>query len=259
MSSIHVFIDKKSNNKSLFYGKSTSEMTFDAKITLCDAETADDLISYALKTAPKDSYILCAFGPLLSTLNAKSIYDVLEFVISKINFDVFYLTRYADVCEYKTDTYSYENLEILRTIAPYGTECILISPNGAEKVSEMFDKSHGRSLDYYLNAKGENMLLYSSFPPLISVDVTKRTKDIQLVKTTVCREKINLEKPIEVIKRYNGNMNIFWFFLIIIFVLFIATMVISFVDVKPDTSNVEVKKPLGVPVGLQDVTGSFTT
>lgn len=258
MSVIHVFIDKDSNNGKLFYGKSTSEMTYDAKITSYEAKTADELISYALKTAPKDSYILCAFGPLLTTLNAKSIYDVLEFVIGRINFDVFYLTRYADVCEYKTDTYSYENLEIMRTISPYGTECILISPNGAEKVKTMFDTSHGRSLDYYLNAKGENMLLYSSFPPLITVDVSKRTKDIQLVKTTVCREKINLEKPIEVIKRYNGNMNIFWFFLIIIFVLFIAIMLISFSDTST-TSNVPNKKPLGVPVGLQDVTGSFTT
>ena len=260
MSRIHIFVDDKNKNEKLFYGKSTSELTSDAKITAYDAATRDELIEYAIKTSAKDSYILCAFGPLLTGLNPTSIYDVLEFVINKTKFDVFYLTLYGDICEYASDNYSYEHLTIRRSFSPHGTECILLSPSGAEKVSKMFNKTDGRSIDYYLNNKGEQMMLYSSFPPLLFVDVSKRDNDTQLVKGTICRENINSTKPVELTKRYTGNMNLFWFFLIVIFVLFIAAMIISFGNGNKNVDNcVCPNKPLGIPVGKQDLTGSFTT
>ena len=265
MSQIHVFVDDKNKNERFFYGKSSSELTSDARIIPVAVTNRDDLIAHAIKTAPKNSYILCAYGPLATCLTPQGIYDTLEFTISNIEFDVFYLTLYGDNCNFSSDDYSYESMTIRRSISPHGTECILISPEGVDKIINSFDDVDGRGFDYYLNNRGETMSLYTSFPPIINVDVSKRNSDTQLVKSTICRENINSEQPIEITKRYNGNMNLFWFFLIVIFVLFIATMLISFgsKDVQ-DTKNKFisdpiVKNPVGVPMGKQDPTGNLTS
>uniref|UniRef100_A0A6C0BE01 Uncharacterized protein n=1 Tax=viral metagenome TaxID=1070528 RepID=A0A6C0BE01_9ZZZZ len=263
MSQIHVFVDDKHQNQLLFYGKSTSEMTSDAKIIPVSVNSRDELIAYAIKTAPKDSYILCAYGALLTALTSKSIYDALEYVISNIEFDAFYLTLYGDSCSFSSDEHTYDFMTIRRSISPHGTECILFSPEGVNKIVNTFDDHDGRGFDYHLNNRGEKMLLYTSFPPLINVDLNKRDKDTQLVKGTICRENINLERPIEISKRYNGNMNLFWFFLVVIFILFISAMLISFgpknsSNLTPTTTSVDKKKTAGVPMGKQDPTGDLT-
>jgi len=232
MPGIHIFIDDKHGNERFFYGKSTSGETFDSSIIKREVSGRSELIDYALETAPLDSYILCAYGPLLSSLTTEAIYNTIENVIDnkskKIDFDAFYLTLYADECKFTTDEYSYDFMKIRKTVSPHGTECILFSPNGVKKLKDDYKEIDGRSYDHYLNNNGENMSLYTTFPPLISVDISKRNSDTQLIKSTICRENINSEKPIENKQRYNGNMNIFWFFLIIVFIVFIATMLISF-------------------------------
>jgi hypothetical protein len=266
MPAIEVFVDRNSNNNKLFYGKSKSRLTFDSHIHVMDVKNRDQLISQALSIAPEGSYILCAFGHLKTTLNASQIYDALEFSIKEIDPDIFYLTIYADNCSFNSDEYSYENSTIHRTISPHGTECILISPKGAEKIIKNITGSDGRGYDYYLNNLAEKMKFYTSYPPLLMVDVSKRDSDTALIKTTVCRENINLERPIELQKRYCGNFNIFWFFIIVIFIIFIAGLAVNYGNVYnrneekivvkkvPNVSNVS-----NVPIGEQDPTGQLTS
>jgi hypothetical protein len=229
MNNICVFSDSKSENYKMFYGGSTSGRTVEAKIERIDVKSRDQLIANAMLRAPKDSYILCAYGPLQTTMSKKDIFDALEEVIEKIvDFDVFYLTIYSDDCPLRTDIYDYKDMSFERTLSPHGTECILISPQGASKILNTIKGNEGRGFDFYLNAAAEKMMLYTSSPPMIMVDNSKRSKDTELIKSSVCREVITAQNPLKLTQAYNGNMNLCWFFIIIVFILFIAAMVLSF-------------------------------
>lgn len=237
MNNIYVFTDSISENYKIFYGGSTSGRTVEAKIERLDVKSRDHLISEAMLKAPQNSYILCAYGPLQTTMTKKGIFDALEYVIEKIvDFDVFYLTIYSDDCPLRTDISDYEDMSFERTLSPHGTECILISPQGVNKILDIIKGGEGRGYDFYLNAAAEKMMLYTSSPPMMMVDVSKRSKDTELIKSSVCREIITAKNPLKISTIYNGNMNLCWFFIIIIFVLFIATMVLSF-DTKPKIKN----------------------
>lgn len=233
---IYVFSDSTSENYKMFYGGSTSGRTVEAKIERLDVKSRDQLIANAMLRAPRDSYILCAYGPLQTTMTKKAMFDALEHVIEKIiDFDVFYLTIYSDDCPLRTDISDYEDMTFERSMSPHGTECILISPQGINKILNMIKGREGRGFDFYLNSAAEKMMLYTSSPPMMMVDNSKRTKDTELIKSSVCREVITAHKPLKLTKAYTGNMNLCWFFIIIVFILFVAAMILSF-DTEPKTS-----------------------
>lgn len=242
MNNIYVFSDSTSENYKMFYGGSTSGRTVEAKIERIEVKSRDQLIANAMLRAPRDSYILCAYGPLQTTMGKKEIFDALEHVIEQIvDFDVFYLTIYSDDCPLRTDISDYENMTFERSLSPHGTECILISPQGVNKILNNIKGREGRGFDFYLNAAAEKMMLYTSSPPMIMVDSSKRSKDTELVKSSVCREVISAEKPLKLTQAYNGNMNLCWFFIIIVFILFVAAMVLSF--------DTELKSSKALPLG----------
>lgn len=251
MNSINVFSDRNSNGK-IFLGKSSTGNTGIKKYEKISVKNRDELISNAMMNSCDDnSYILCAYGQLLTNMKICEIYDAIEFAINNIEFDVLYLTIYSDDCSLNSDIYSYENMVFKRTISPHGTECILISPKGVENILNLINGEDGRGYDYYLNCAAEKMLLYTSFPPIIMVDVSKRSNDTKLIKSSVCKEKIISVKPLELTQKYNGNMNLFWFFLIVVFILFIAAMFLSFSDsssFKTQRSDV-LRDP--IPMGKQ--------
>lgn len=255
MNNIYVFTDNKFNNDKIFYGTSDNGKTKNASITKLDVKNRDELISNGMMIAPEGSYLLCAYGPLLSNMKTNEIYNAIDFAISNITFDILYLTIYSDHCSLHSDEYSYENMVFHRTISPHGTECVLISPNGVNKILDFVKAEDGRGYDFYLNNLGEKMLLYTAFPPIMMVDTSKRTSEVQLIKNTVCREIISAERPLELTKKYTGNMNLFWFFLIIVFILFIASMLISFGGKTKILPEVEpssmIRDP--IPMGKQEI------
>lgn len=252
MTKIQVFTDKKSNNYDLFSGMSSSGRICNHGIERIAAKNRDELISTALLRADLDSYVLSAYGPLLTGMKSSEIYDAIEFAIDKIDFDILFLTIYSDNCPLRTDERSYENMVFTRTVSPHGTECILISPKGVDRLLEIIKDDCGRGYDFYINAAAEKMSIYTSYPPMMMVDVSKRSDDMKLIKSTVCREVISAQKPITLTKKYTGNMNLFWFFLIVIFILFIAAMMLSFDGSRnyKVASNANEKRDV-VPMGKQ--------
>lgn len=233
MAAISVFVDSKSKNEKLFFSKSETEMTYASSILPVDCSSDDDLIKKSFKTIIENdnqgSYVLCAYGPLSTALSSSAIYDILEYVITNVDFDVYYLTLYGDECRLASDVHDLENgFVVRRSMSPHGIECVLFSPEGFDKIVDKYKEFHGRGLDYFLNNKADRMLIYSSFPPLINVDVSKSDSETQLIKTTICRENIESARPIDCSKRYNGNMNLFWFFLIIVFMIFIVSILVTF-------------------------------
>lgn len=233
MNKIYVFTDNKFDNSRMFHGRSSSGRTIDTRVEKIEALDRDELITKAILRAPKDAYILCAYGPLKTTMSSKEILDALEFVIDEQPaLDIFYLSIYSDNCTLRTDDMDYKNMTFMRTMSPHGTECILITPKGVERIYEIIQDDHGRGYDFYLNAASERMMNYTSLPAMIKVDISKRSKETQLIKASECREEIIPACPLELTKKYTGNMNLFWFFLIVIAILFVAAMLLSF-----DTSN----------------------
>ena len=245
MARINIFTDNKSDNYKLFHDKHNYH------IERINVRNRDELISAAISKSCDDSYVLCAYGPLLTTMKTYEIYDAIEFAIKEINFDVLYLTIYSDDCKLNTDDISYENMSFHRTISPHGTECILISPNGINRILELIKGDDGRGYDFYLNCLAEKMMLYTTYPPILMVDVSKRSDDIKLIKSSVCREIISAEIPLELTQKYTGNMNLFWFFLVVVFILFIAAMLLSFADSKSErkVEHSDLRDP--IPMGKQ--------
>lgn len=229
MNKIYVYTDSKSDNGKLFHGQSTSGKTLETKIERIEVTNRDELITKAILRAPKDAYVLCAYGALKTTMDSKEILDALEFIIEEQHdLDVFYLTVYSDNCTLRTDDMDYKYMTFMRTMSPHGTECIMITPKGIDRVIDLIQEDHGRGLDFYLNAASEKMMNYTSLPAMIKVDISKRTKETQLIKASECREEIIAGRPLELTKKYTGNMNLFWFFLIVIAILFVAAMILSF-------------------------------
>lgn len=260
MNHIHVFTDKESNNDRIFTGKSTSGKTFEAGITKLDVKNRDQLITNAMLLAPEGSYILIAFGPLTTVMNTKEIYNSIEFLIEQTPFDVLYLTNYSDVCSLRSDDYTFNFMMFQKSASPHGTECILISPEGINRILEIIRGDDCRGYDFYLNSAAEKMLLYVSTPPMMMVDESKRSSDMQLIKSTVCKEMISAQRPLELTKKYSGNMNLFWFFLIVVFILFIAAMLISFggkqKEAPPSNSEYAIRDPMAA--GVENVGRSMS-
>lgn len=228
MNDIYVFTDNKSINERIFTGRSNSGKTGSISVTKLEVKSRDELISNAMLLAPENSTILVAYGPLTTSMQVKEIYDAIEFLVDNIDYEIFYLTNYSDNCKLRSDDHSYNQMLFQRSVSPHGTECILISPKGVNKILDLIKGDDGRGYDFYLNSSAEKMLLYVSSPPMMFVDLNKRQTDLQLIKGSICREMISAEKPLELTKKYTGNMNLFWFFLIVVFILFIAAMIISF-------------------------------
>lgn len=256
MNSISVYVDDKSNNYKIFSGESTDKKLKCKNVERCKVSNRNDLISNALIKSDENSYILTAFGPLLTTMKTNEIYDAMQFAINNIDFDVLYLTIYADNCDFLSDDRSYEKMVFNRTISPHGTECILISPKGVNRILELINEDDGRGYDFYLNAAANNMKMYRSYPPIMMVDVSKRHQDVQLIKGSVCREQITAVSPIKLTKKYTGNMNLFWFFLIVVFILFLAAMILSFSD-KNNYINDQIIVDAN-PMGKQKIASSMT-
>lgn len=259
MNKIYVYTDNKSDNGKLFHGQSTSGRTVQTKIERIEVANRDELISKAILRAPKDAYILCAYGHLRTTMDSREILDTLEFVIEEQkNLDVFYLTIYSDNCSLRTDDMDYKNMTIMRTMSPHGTECILISPKGVDRILDLIQEDHGRGLDFHLNAASEKMMNYTSLPSLIKVDISKRTKETQLIKGSECREEIIAARPLELTKKYAGNMNLFWFFLIVIVILFIAAMILSFDTTSGNEGNINETRQESVSAGKPKIASSLS-
>lgn len=228
MYKLYVYTDKKSDNNKLFSGKSTSGETVQVKVERLDVSSKDDLIAKAILMTPDDGYIICAYGGLKTTLSPTDILDSLEFIIKeKEDLDIFYLSIYADNCLLRTDETDYKNMTFVRTLSPYGTECILITPKGVKKFLELIQEDHGRGFDFYLNAASEKMMNYTSLPSLVKIDISKMKNEVNYIKVAECREEIISKRPIELTEKPNGNMNFFWFLVILITILFVATMLIS--------------------------------
>lgn len=257
MAGINIFIDSKSNNDVFFYGSSTSGKTHDNSIVKLDVTDSDDLISKAILTSDSENYVLCAYGALKSTLNASGIYDAIESLIVNKKFDAFYLTVYANRCN-MTDIYTYGNMEFMTTFSPHGTECILFSPEGVKKMKQIVnlvsERNEGRGWDFFLNSNGQNLILTTSFPPLMYVDITNRKSNSDTIKGTFCREEIEEKLPAQITTRYTGNLNIFWFFLLVIFILFLGIMLIN-INQNGAPGEIFDGKLGNVPLGKFDPTG----
>ena len=258
MVKVFVYTDDKSKSYRLFYSDSTTGRTTNGGVNRLKVENRDQLISNAIANTPDDGYILVAYGPLLTTMNSKQIFDAIEYAIENIQeLDILYLTIYSDDCPLNTDERTYENMVFKRTVSPHGTECILITPKGVESILNTINGEDGRGYDFYLNSAGEKMMLYTANPPIMMVDISRRSDDTKLIKTTLCREVISSVKPIELTRRYTGNMNLFWFFLIVVFILFIAAMMLSFSEreIPKNTDNDKNIRDPG-PMGKQHI-GEF--
>ena len=225
-SSVEVFLFSK-KQYSLF--EKFGAIDDDIKIKKQSESVQVDLLNCILESDANKYMIFCVKN-MASVATSDTIYNLVMNVIKnddEMNFDLFFLFHYLDRCDQYDDMRQYENFKIVNLYSPYGTECLLISPSGKEKILRHFHQKVDGNVDLYFNKITRDMKCYGTTPVLISTDITKRHHDHNVAMQSECRE-----VPSNIISRQQKKNNnslygLFWFVVVLIIIILLAWVLIS--------------------------------
>lgn len=252
-----VFIRKNSDSFKLIYGRSTSGRISTDDMKQLDVNSADELLLKALEISDPNKTMIILNSNVITLLDPIALLDTLEYFIDNVTYDIFYLTRYADVCKSHTDFRKYKSVDFMKVFSPHGIESIMISPSGKQKINGKLKSVHGRGADFILNAMSEHMNNYSSYPTLMNIDLTKRSDDSELVKGNICKEAYHAVKPAKISSRNTSVTNLFWFILVLLFIFFLASLAMTASSKQKDIDNIINDSKTGI--GPNDGTGDLKT
>lgn len=257
MGDFEVYISKKSEAFKLIYGRSTSGKISIDDIFQLDVSSADELLLKALEVSNPNKTLIVIYDNVISLLEPTQILDALEYFTSNVDYDIFYLTRYGDLCEPHTDFKKYKSIDFMKVLSPHGIESLMISPSGKTKINGKLNSIHGRGADFILNSMSGIMNNYSAYPTIFNIDLTKRINNNDLAKATVCKEAFYIAKPPKLSTRNTSATNLFWFILVILFIFFLASLAMSFSD-KDKTLYANIDTGTA-GIGPNDGTGDLKT
>ena len=138
------------------------------------------------------------------------------------------MTSWADRVDLYSDIHELNNCKIVKTYSPHGTSCLLFSPAGRRNFLNRIKPCNYRSLDFVLHENIKCFDSYTSLPSLFEFDITCRESDLEFVKLSKCREIPSYVRPLEISRRNTTTLNVFWFILILIIILCVASILLSF-------------------------------
>ena len=232
--SVYLFSEKQ---RDMFYGVSKSGCTSEKIIKIMPCECRDAFIIKALQDAPEDEYTLVCLDKVITQVSANGIYDCIENIIEEIDFDIFYLASWADRCDLFTDIHEIDNYKLVKTYSPHGTSCLLFSPEGRRKFLSKIKLEEKVALDCTLHQQLKCFNVYTTIPSLVEFDITQRDTDLEYVKLCKCREVPEYVRPLEVSRRNNSTLNLFWFILVLIIIVCIACILMSFTNTSTVIPN----------------------
>lgn len=204
------------------------------------AQSCDALLTALSKSREQDTESYCIVIKDTSTTNVDSV-TMESLVKSAINlkkWDLTYLCRWLDRCDlYKEDLLPITRLtSIYKSTSPNGTQCIMFSPEGRDKILGFEKLPNGsyflplnQSLDSSLNSCiEEGQLTANVFSPnIIEFDIADRDSVSDLAKLSDCRrpEPENATGPLPMI-------------IFIVIVVGVILLVWAVKNVGPDTSSV---------------------
>lgn len=252
---IDLFVCKGTNTKSLISMTNSDGIRIINEIIEVNVVSQNELFKEAVENSDLDKFSIVLYSNIMSILEPDKVTDFICDIIQNIKFDIFYLTRYGDDCRSHEDFHTIKKISVMKVLHAHGIEAMIISPSGKEFLNGKLIKKDGRGLDYVLNALGEKMSNYSSYPLIYNVDLTKRTNDYELIKGVVCREVVHSIRPPLLTQKNTTSLNLFWFILVIIFIFCIAGGVLTLTDKKNSTNSYE-DKTIIFPY---DISGKLTS
>ncbi len=241
MVAINVYL-YDNNQECLFNGKSRSTNCYSKNIHInpqCKKKRSkkekrsitdrdrDNFVIKSLTDAPCDEYTLVCIDRMISVCTSDQIYDCIEYCISHIEFDIFYLASWADRCDLYSDFHEVDNYKIVRTRSPHGMACLLFSPCGKKKFLEKIELTKNRSLDLMVNPQLKSFKVYTTTPSIIEFDITQSECDLELIKVCKCREVPEAVRPVEVTRRNTTTLNLLWFILVLIIIICLAGILLN--------------------------------
>lgn len=157
----------------------------------------------------------------------------------QVDWDVAYLTRWLDRCDLYKDSERVGDTStvVTKTISPNGTQALLFSPLGRDRVLGLKKMRDGesflpldRSIDAALNDAMENgsMIAYATVPNLFEFDVLLASSVSDLAKMSDCRN-----PPTGTNK---GALPFMWFILVVLGVILVIW---ASRQIGPDDTNVK--------------------
>lgn len=184
------------------------------------------------------SFLLVAKDSISSVAESRTIGKVVDKIIDKhaqLNWDIVYLCKWMDRADLYTDFHDLDcgnNLKLVKTSSPHGFHCMLISPQGCEKLKQLLpvNEKLDYSLSFHLNQLVSNGQLsaYTTTPNLIAFDVRSAQSDFELTRLSECRE---IPLPVKAGKKTKGSMALFWLVIVVLIVVFIIWAIVKYGNV----------------------------
>jgi hypothetical protein len=185
----------------------------------------------------KDTSITCSSAEHIFW----TIYNFLREVTTdskRHQYHLLYLAKWLDRCDLYTTqdpilVHPDNHLKIFKTTSPYGLQAILMTSQGARLIKEdlAFNKHPEVPVSIELTqwiGKGK-LRAATTFPELMTFDITRAENDIDIVKTASCRQAPIINKP----TTKSGNKALFWFIIILIGVIILAAALIKIGPMSP--------------------------
>lgn len=227
---------------------------------------------HALEVAPSGEACLIIGPNMVTHCSPANIVTLLEYMYLEVKeFDIMYLSRWADRCDLYTDMHELYNFKIVETQSPFGISGFLLSARGLDIYRQQTPIAY-QSLTYNLNKYTEKVLkAYTTLPPVFDYDMTQRHETRDFVKSLGCRQIHQEERPPEISRLNTTNLNLFWFILVLAVIITIAVIMISLTDklrLPIDLEggqgsslphSVNIRRYISAPNGPMDPTGDLKT
>lgn len=188
-------------------------------------ECQDSVLFHAVNSCNGDRDIIILGEEIKPNLSPENITNILNKILQNIPYDIFYLSRYADLKKEHENHQEINGIKTMRVKSPHGIEALVISKNCIPFLRRVLRGYHGRGLDFTLNSLCKTLKAYSTENPLYSyVKIEKKAFKLKLYRDP---EIINKNPKVNV--RNQSLLNIFWFFFALIVIIFIAFDFILFV------------------------------
>lgn len=169
-----------------------------------------------------------------SSSDSTHLATMLNEIIEKTVFDIFYLSRWLDKCDMNSPVMTLENKLVRVTTTHYaqGFQAILFSNTGRDKVIDLLQKDDPRNLSDILldSISRKKMTPLCAIPNLIEFDIKLASNILEnTFKNSMCLMNVNDVKDKETLKNKevekidDTNYNYIWivlFFIILIIIIF---------------------------------------
>lgn len=227
---MELFVLRKTDVKKLISLDDKNGDVFIDDVYEINTKSQDTLLKMAMEKSDPDKFTIVLYCNLVSILTPQEVTNYIKEITDTIDFDVFYLNRYADECRAHDDFKKINNITTMKVKSPHGIDALILSPSGKFLLQGKLKNQDDRSVDIVLNSLSPSMNNYSSWPLIYNFNMEKRTNAYELIKCVPCRESAHSLRPPSLTQKNTSSLNLFWFIMVLIFIFCIIGALFTLMD-----------------------------